>query len=184
MVPRYTTKVPYLGRAIRRQEEDYHLKNQKHFSFSDAFWTPPLAPRQAYRVEEKQIQRKFKLPALVSLTDHDDIRAGAQLHVLERYKPIPISTEWTIPFEETFFHLGIHNLPASDSEKWMKRFTDFTANPQPSDLGPLLAAVDALPNVLIVLNHPLWDEKGIGSERHASILKTLLAQHGPFMHWS
>jgi hypothetical protein len=65
MVPRYTGKVPYLGRAIRNQELEYHRLNSKHFSFGDAFWTPPLAPRQAYRLEEKQIKRKFKLPALI-----------------------------------------------------------------------------------------------------------------------
>ena len=73
MVPQYTAKVPYLGEAIRHQELEYHRKKRKRFSFGDAFWTPPLAPRQAYRLEEKQIQRKFKLPALISLTDHDDI---------------------------------------------------------------------------------------------------------------
>lgn len=182
MVPRYTTKVPYLGRAIRRQEEEYHRKNRKHFSFADAFWTPPLAPRQAYRLEEKQIQRKFNLPALVSLTDHDDIRAGAHLRVLDRFKHVPVSTEWTIPFGATFFHLGIHNLPFGEADGWMQRFAAFTADPQPTNLSKLLAGLDALQSVLIVLNHPLWDEKGIGGERHAAALKTLLAQYGSYFH--
>ena len=182
MVPRYTAKIPYLGRAIRQQEREYHLKNQKHFSFGDAFWTPPLAPRQAYRLEEKQIQRKFKLPALISLTDHDDIRAGAQLHVLDRFKNIPISTEWTIPFAETFFHLGVHNLPSADAEQLMSELETFTANPAPSALGRLLELLHSFPDVLLVLNHPLWDEKGIGIQRHASVLKTLLEQHGRFFH--
>jgi len=182
MVPRYTAKVPYLGHAIRQQELAYHRKKQKHFSFADAFWTPPLAPRQAYRVEEKQIQRKFKLPALISLTDHDDIRAGAQLHVLDRFKHIPISTEWTIPWGETFFHLGVHNLPVADSEDLMQRFGEFTVNPQQSRLSGLLAMLHAMPAVLLVLNHPLWDEKGIGAERHGAALKTLLAQYGRFFH--
>lgn len=182
MVPRYTAKVPYLGSAIRRQENEYHRKNRKHFSFGDAFWTPPLAPRQAYRLEEKQIQRKFRLPALISLTDHDDIRAGAQLHVLDRFKNIPISTEWTIPFEETFFHLGVHNLPVADSEHIMRELEAFTAKPEPSELCRLLALLDSMPDVLMVLNHPLWDEKGIGVQRHAAVLKTLLGQYGQYFH--
>jgi hypothetical protein len=182
MVPRYTGKIPYLGAAIGRQEDEYHRKKQKRFSFGDAFWTPPLAPRQAYRLEEKQIQRKFKLPGLISLTDHDDIRAGAQLHVLDRFKHIPVSTEWTIPFRETFFHLGVHNLPASDSEQVMRELETFTAQPEPGKLGRLLEMLNTLPDVLLVLNHPLWDEKGIGIQRHAGVLKALLDQFGQHFH--
>jgi hypothetical protein len=182
MVPRYTAKIPYLGQAIRRQEHEYHRRHQKHFSFGDAFWTPPLSPRQAYRLEEKQIQRKFKLPALVSLTDHDDIRAGGQLRVLDRFKNVPVSTEWTIPFRETFFHLGVHNLPSADSEALMKRLEAFTIKPEAHQLGGLLQMLSAQPNLLIVLNHPLWDEKGIGTQRHKAVLKDLLAQYGEYFH--
>jgi hypothetical protein len=182
MVPRYTAKVPYLGHAIRRQEVEYHRLNHERFTFDDAFWTPPLAPRQAYRVEEKQIQRKFKLPALISLTDHDDIRAGTQLRVIERLKCIPVSTEWTIPFDRTFFHLGIHNMPPADSADIMSQLTAFTANPEPARLGGLLERLHSYSDVLLILNHPLWDEKGIGSERHAAMLKNLLAQHRRFFH--
>jgi hypothetical protein len=182
MVPQYTAKVPYLGDAIRRQETEYRRRHQHRFRFSDAFWTPPLAPRQAYRVEEKQIQRRFKLPALISLTDHDDIRAGAQLRVLDRFKNIPISTEWTIPFGETFFHVGAHNMPAADSAELMTEFAAFTAQPEASRLGGILERLDACQDVLLVLNHPLWDEKGIGGERHLAVLRTLLAGYGRFFH--
>jgi len=182
MVPQYTAKVPYLGQAIRRQELEYHRKKQRRFSFGDAFWTPPLAPRQAYRLEEKQIQRKFKLHALISLTDHDDIRAGANLHVIDRFKNAPISTEWTIPFAGTFFHLGVHNMPSADSASLMKRFGAFTANPDPAQLGGVLETLDADPHVLLVLNHPLWDEKGIGRDHHHAALKALLAGYGQFFH--
>ena len=182
MVPRYTAKVPYLGKAIHRQQAAYHGKHQETFSFDDAFWTPPLAPRQAYRLEEQQIQRKFKLPALVSLTDHDDIRAGTQLHVIDRFKNVPISTEWTIPFGDTFFHLGVHNMPASESASLMSSLAEFTRDPEAGRLRGLLEALHSYPDVLLVLNHPLWDEKGIGGERHASILEALLACHGSFFH--
>jgi len=182
MVPRYTAKLPYLGQAIRRQELEYHRRNNKQFSFGDAFWTPPLAPRQAYRVEEKQIQRKFKLPALISLTDHDDIRGGANLHVIDRFKNVPISTEWTIPFDETFFHLGVHNMPASEAAGIMTQLETFTAQPDPALLEGLLEMLHAYPDVLLVLNHPLWDEKGIGIDRHVAVLRHLLAGFGQFFH--
>jgi hypothetical protein len=182
MVPQYTAKVPYLGEAIRRQELEYHRKKQRRFSFGDAYWTPPLAPRQAYRLEEKQIQRKLKLPALISLTDHDDIRAGANLRVIDRFKNVPISTEWTIPFADTFFHLGVHNMPSADAADLMSQFATFTAHPDLTQLGERLAMLDSNPDVLLVLNHPLWDEKGIGGDRHYAVLKNLLAGYGQFFH--
>ncbi|HMF77795.1 MAG TPA: hypothetical protein VK604_19215 [Bryobacteraceae bacterium] len=182
MVPRYTAHVPYLGRAIRRQEAEYHQKTKQSFDFGHAFWTPPLAPRQAFRVEEKQIQRKLQLPALVSLTDHDDIRAGSQLHVLDRFAKSPISTEWTIPFGETFFHLGVHNLPSSLAGSIVDDLARFTAEPLEEKLGGLLEMLNAHPGVLLVLNHPLWDEKGIGAAPHAQFLAGLLELHGHWFH--
>ncbi len=182
MVPRYTARVPYLGEAIRRQERKYQKKNGQAFSFEDAFWTPPLAPRQAVSFGRETDSKKVPAGGAVSLTDHDDIRAGAQLRILERFKHVPISTEWTIPFGETFFHLGVHNMPRADANEWMKRFAEFTANPDAQELGGLLAMLDAQPEVLLVLNHPLWDEKGIGAERHAAALRSLLAEHGKYFH--
>src|SRR5581483_9551385 len=61
MIPRYTAKVLYVGRTIGRQSEEFNKKTGFHFDLANAFWTPPLSPRQAYRLEEKQIQRKFRL---------------------------------------------------------------------------------------------------------------------------
>jgi hypothetical protein len=182
MVPRYTARVPYLGGAVRRQEAEYRQKTQKPFDFGHAFWTPPLSPRMAYRVEEKQIQRKLGLPALVSITDHDDIRAGTHLHVLDRFKKAPVSTEWTIPFGGTFFHLGVHNMPGATASALMADLALFTANPHEDKLAGLLAMLNGHPEILLVLNHPLWDEKGIGAAQHAQILASLLERYRRFFH--
>lgn len=182
MVPRYTGRVPYLGGAIRRQEVEYHQRTKQSFDFGHAFWTPPLAPRQAFRLEEKQIQRKLHLPALVSLTDHDDIRAGTQLHLLDCFAKSPISTEWTIPFSGTFFHLGVHNMPAALAAGIMQDLARFTAEPHAEKLAGLLEMLNAHPGILLVLNHPLWDEKGVGSGQHVQILGRLLNSHGHHFH--
>lgn len=182
MVPRYTGKVPYLGAAIRRQQAEYGRNTGCEFDFGRAFWTPPFAPRQAYRIEEKQIQRRFQLPALVSLTDHDDIRAGMLLRVMDRYRHAPVSTEWTVPFGPTYFHLGVHNLPADEATDIMARLEAFTADPQEPELSKLLDMLNAYPDILIVLNHPLWDEKGIGLSNHTQVLGTLLERHGRQLH--
>ena len=182
MIPRYTAKVPYLGQAIRRQSEEFNRKKGFDLDFANAFWTPPFAPRQAYRLEEKQIQRQFQLPGLVSLTDHDDIRAGSLLQVLERFRSAPVSTEWTIPFETTFFHLGVHNLPAAEAPSLMQQMRAYTAGRQPELLAQILDRLNAYPDVLVVLNHPLWDEKGIGAAKHERVLDHLLESHRDSFH--
>jgi len=182
MIPRYTAAVPFLGRILRNEIEDLSRRNGFEVNFAHAFWTPPLAPRQAYRLEEKQIQRQFRLPGLVSLTDHDDIRAGTLLRVLDRFRDAPVSTEWTIPFEATFFHLGIHNMPVQEASALMQELRAFTAAPQRSFLTALLEKLNYYPDVLLVLNHPLWDEKGIGAANHADILERFLSCHGSTVH--
>lgn len=182
IIPRYTAKVPYLGRIIRRQSEELNRQNGFDLNFANAFWTPPLAPRQAYRLEEKQIARQFQLPGLVSLSDHDDIRAGCLLHVLERFQTAPISTEWTIPFEATFFHLGVHNMPVGDAPALMEEFRDFTANPVPERLDRILDKLNSYPEILLVLNHPMWDEKGINMANHLGALQRFLHRWASDIH--
>jgi hypothetical protein len=171
----FLANIPYLKRAIQRQEAEYRRTHGVSLDLQHGFWTPPLTPRQAHRLEEKQIQARFGLPALVSLTDHDDVRAGTQLRVLERFRSAPVSTEWTIPFGDTFFHLGVHNLPAGETGSIMQELAEYTARPQKSELLRVLDGLHARWDVLVVLNHPLWDEKGIGRERHEEVLRELLS---------
>jgi hypothetical protein len=171
ILPRYTGKVPLLRRAL-----------DKNVDYARAYWTPPLSPRQAHRLEEKQIQRRFRLPGLVSLTDHDNIQAGMMLRVLDRFRHAPVSTEWTIPFGPTFFHLGIHNMPAALATSIMGQLNQFTADPNRGNLGSCLALLSSFPDVLLVLNHPLWDEKGIGANHHGQALQELLRLHTEHFH--
>ena len=182
MIPRYTAKVPYLGSAIRRQQAAYAEDKGFGLDFGRAFWTPPLAPRQAHRLEEKQIESQFQLPGLVSITDHDDIRAGAMLQVLDRFRNAPISTEWTIPFGPTFFHLGVHNIPAEHRNAVAEQLASFTKNPDEHRLPELLHLLNDYPDVLLVLNHPMWDEKGIGLPQHVEVLRRLLARYDQSFH--
>ncbi len=167
LIPKYVGTVPGLHRRI---------------PFERAYWTPPLTPRQAHRLEEKQIARRFGLPALVSLTDHDNVQAGIVLHLLERYRHAPVSTEWTIPYGPTFFHLGVHNLPLAQAEGIMRQLASYTSNPNDDHLTNLLGGLHAQRGVLVVVNHPVWDEKGIGARQHRAVLLNLLAQHGEHLH--
>jgi len=55
---------------------------------------------------------------------------------------------------------------------------EFTANPSNARLTELLSALHALPNVLIVFNHPMWDLYEIGSARHALRVEEFMQQNG------
>jgi hypothetical protein len=101
---------------------------------------------------------------------------------MDRFRNAPISTEWTIPFGPTFFHLGVHNLAESNAARVAESLKLFTADPIPGRLAGLLEALNGCPGVLVVLNHPLWDEKGIGLDAHFETLQTLLDEHGCWFH--
>ncbi len=171
LVPKYVGRIPVFRRTMGTT-----------IDFHRGFWTPPLTPRQAYRLEEKQIQRQFNLPALVSLTDHDSMEANTVLQMLDRFRETPLSTEWTVPFASTFFHLGVHNLPAMEADSIMHELRRYTASPEPAELARLLQKLSECPQVLVVLNHPLWDESGIGDAAHWAVFCDLLDQHGRYVH--
>ena len=161
--------------------------------YARSYWTPPLTPRLAFDLERVQIEEKLQLPAMVSLTDHDDITAPLLLRSLASARQIPVSVEWTVPFGLTetpsalsAFHLGIHNLPSAVGARWMKRMAAFTALPQAERparmLRDMLAELDELPGVLIVFNHPLWDLYRIGKQKHRFLVNDFLAVYGQFVH--
>lgn len=179
-IPRYANRVPLFSWEFGRLMRRYQAFHGQPLDFSAAYWTPPLPPREALDVESKQIETSLGLRAMVSLTDHDNIAAGTQLQVLDR--EIPISLEWTIPFGETFFHLGIHNLPHSQARDLVAALAGYTLHPEAERLRDLLAVLDVESEVLIVLNHPMWDQAVIGAGRHRTALRDLLESVGDRIH--
>ena len=154
--------------------------------YARSYWTPPLTPSLAFDLERSQIEDRLQMPGLVSLTDHDDIQAPMLLRSVPSSRHIPVSVEWTVPFGQTAFHLGIHNLPSATGAEWMERLKAFTATPvetrQPNLLKETLAELDELPGVLIVFNHPIWDLYRIGNERHNVLVNEFLAINGQYIH--
>jgi hypothetical protein len=154
--------------------------------YARAYWTPPLTPRLAFDLERTQIENELQMPAMVSITDHDDIHAPMLLRSLESARQIPVSVEWTVPYGKGAFHLGIHNLPSAAGQDWMRRMEAFTAIPiagRPAKmLTEMLAELDELPGVLIVFNHPMWDLYRIGEAKHRFLVNDFLAVHGQFVH--
>jgi hypothetical protein len=179
-LPSYIAKVPIGSYILEREIGRSHLYTGQIYDFSKFYWTPPLSPREAHELETKQIEQELGLPALVSLTDHDNIEAGLQLRLLEGTSNAPISLEWTVPYEETEFHIGVHNLPIAHAREWVSEMAKHNA--KPSRLKELLAELSANADVLVVLNHPYWDGESIGQLRHRALLRKFLEEHIRFLH--
>lgn len=170
---------PILRAGERRSRERHNTP----VNYAAAYWTPPLTPRLAFDLENKQIEKKLGLMPLVSLTDHDNINAPMLLRTVASARHIPVSVEWSAPFGgDQAFHLGIHNLPSESGAAWMKIFEEYTATPDEKKLTEILAALHALPNVLIVFNHPMWDLYLIGEEKHRQRVQDFMVVNHEFIH--
>src|SRR6202012_5219635 len=104
------------------------------------------------------------------------------LRTVRSARHIPMSVEWSAPFGDTEFHLGIHNLPSADGLEWMRRFEEYTAEAaaarecededgerveaMDARLIVMVRELDATPGVLVVFNHPIWDLHKVGEAAH------------------
>jgi hypothetical protein len=177
-IPEFAEKWPLLRWALRKLCE----KSNQPVNFSEAYWTPPLPPQLAFDVESDQIETKLELMSLVSLTDHDSIGAPTALRQQPDPIQIPYAVEWSLPFEEAVFHLGIHNLPESRAHLIMDDLAACTSNPSEARALEILAALDAMPEVMIVFNHPLWDQRDLGQSVFPGILERFLQKTARYLH--
>jgi hypothetical protein len=179
-LPRIVRTVPVVRELVTWQEGRYRERHGHAPDYSSAYWRPPFNEREALRLERAQIEDELSLDPLVSLTDHDSIDAGLRLRLFDDSRHTPVSLEWSVPFGPSFLHVGVHNLPPEEAPEWMQRLAAYTA--APSSPAGLLDALAAIPDVLIVLNHPLWDEKGIGAAAHAEMVRDFLGRFAGSIH--
>jgi predicted metal-dependent phosphoesterase TrpH len=179
-LPRYLRRIPGVSPFLRRRQSA-PPGGRPSLDFSRAWWTPPLSPAGALQVERAQIGA-LGLHPLVSLTDHDDIEAGATLGVTAARDEVPVSVEWTAPYGQSILHLGIHNLPAGGERRALAAMRAYTAAPGDARLPDLLAALSRIPETLIVLNHPFWREEGIGEAAHLCALEAFLRDCREWIH--
>jgi hypothetical protein len=179
-IPRVLRKVAPAQVVLGVLEDRHRRRWGKEVQYDRLFWRPPLNPRAAYELEARQIRERLNLNPLVSITDHDDIAAPRELRALNIH--VPFSHEWTVPFENTVFHLGIHNLPAEDARPLFDAMARVTADPTPQRLRPVLRDLDALGRVLVVLNHPLSNEVKTGYRAHVRLLRRFLREYGCYFH--
>jgi hypothetical protein len=181
-LPRHAHKIPIVAGMVRAQEEKYVARNGKVLDYSRAYWTPPLPALEAVKLERGQVEGTLGLRGMVSITDHDSIEACQRLRVMDGSPETPISLEWTVPLNPSFVHLGVHNLPASEAADIMASLASYTREPQAALLAGLLASLHEREKVLVVLNHPLWDEARAGLNEHRRMVAGFLSEHAKWIH--
>lgn len=183
-LPHYADRIPIIARLWRREYKHYREREQRDINFDTAFWTPPLTPELVYSTEKKQLA-DVGLNAIVSITDHDCIEANLCVNSDDPSTNAPISMEWTVPFDCGFFHLGVHNLPPESARTISATLLEYTFDPSlhsTENLDDLFQILEDLPEVLVVLNHPLWDIEMVGKLKHDVLLAAFLKIHGRWIH--
>jgi hypothetical protein len=176
------SKYPIFRPMMTRLERRSQAMHGVRVDYANSYWTPPMTPRLAFDLESKQIQ-KLGLDSMVSISDHDNIKAPMLLRTVPSARQIPVSVEWSVPYGGVqSFHLGVHNLPSARAAEWMSTLADYTANPDEKRLGELLLALHEEPNVLLIFNHPLWDLYLIGQQKHEFLVNEFLQKYGAWMH--
>lgn len=183
-VPVYAEKLPIIAHFWQKEKKAFYEREGKYPSFDTAYWSPPLTGQMVYDIEKSQIE-DAGLNAFVSVTDHDCIDANLGLEEANSEKTVPISLEWTVPFEYGFFHVGVHNLPKDRAVELSKTLIDYTFDTtrhSNAALTELFAMLTEIREVLIILNHPIWDIEMVGKERHEVLLKNFIREHGRWIH--
>jgi hypothetical protein len=181
-VPTYLDRIPVVNGLFRREMRRYLERNGEAVDFAKGWWHPPVGPEAVFDSESAQIITVLGLKPIVSITDHDNIEAGLALRASRPHQSTPLSVEWTAPFGEGFFHLGVHNLDPASAPSIFSRLSTYTQRPDSVRLSDVLADLNAQPGILLVLNHPLWDLAGVGGPRHAALLSRFLREHGRRIH--
>jgi hypothetical protein len=208
MVPDVLRRTPFVDGLVRVAERRYFQTAGERIDFSRLYFTPPLAPAEAFDAERSQIEERLGRSAIVSLTDHDTIAGCQELRRLRPDVEVPVSVEWTIPFGPSYLHLGVHNVPERSADALMLSFARVSSGcsacrrvgsacfgahrflagggcgvaPLSPSLGDVLREAAAPPDSLGVRNHPMWDSIGLSEADRERLLATFLAIHGDAVH--
>lgn len=180
-LPRYVLQIPVVGRLFDREVQAHQRKSGAHVDFAKGWWHPPVSPRAVFDSEAGQITKMGLLP-IVSVTDHDSLTACFELQQTFSPRCAPLSFEWTMPVGQGFLHIGVHNLPVATARAWFSRLEAFTADPAVEPLERILEELASTEDVLVVLNHPLWDLADVGADEHERMLRQVLARYGHLFH--
>jgi hypothetical protein len=181
LLPQVLKKLPIISQFLEWEQDRHSEEKGRPIDFSRAYWRGPACAKTAYDLEWRQIERMGLRP-IVSLTDHDNIDAGLLLQNQVFDSVVPISVEWTIPYGETMFHLGIHNLRGSQAVAVMNEMAAYTSHPKREQLMELLNRFHSDPEMLVVFNHPLWDIGSGGQTSQRRLIGEFLKEFKSQIH--
>ncbi len=181
-VPYYAEMYPIVSSIFRMACGRFEKKNGSRPNFNLGHWEPPLDPHQLIESESVSLE-SLDLEPIVSITDHDSIQAGLDLRD-SGGDCHPISMEWTVPFGEAYFHVGVHNLPTGYAVELSGILLEYTSGGSSIEgkLDQVLSLLNEFPEILIVLNHPSWDIEMIGQQRHDAALESFTRSYGHHFH--
>jgi hypothetical protein len=183
VVPPYLERIPLVWPMVRRELRAYEERNHEPVDFSKGWWHPPMDPAAVLASERSQIADRLGLHPMVSITDHDNIDAPLALRSSDAVRDdVPLSVEWTVPFERGFLHLGVHNLSPAHGEQTFHALSAYTRQRDLRGLTELLKLLSSDPETLVVLNHPMWDLAGIGAADHALLVRRFLREYRGQVH--
>jgi len=181
-LPLYAARIPVVSFL-------YHLEMQRrrgacepNVDFRRGYWVPPLSADGVYLSERRRIHRRLGLKALVSITDHDELRATVQLRKNRPNAETPLSVEWTVPYGGRILHLGLHNLPEREAAGWMRELRSYTRQPIEAHLDRILSRLHEYRHVLVVLNHPFCDLVDLAAARQRRPVLEFLRRYGDRIH--
>ena len=184
-VPYYAAKMPIVKFFWKKERERYLKREGKRIDFTTAYWSPPFTASEVFKIEENQFN-EAGLDSFISISDHDSIDGNLQINETTDNSKAPISMEWTVPYEHGFFHVGVHNLPENDAVEIVRDLTAYSFSkdekPNKAKLHELFSMLGAIPQILIILNHPLWDIEMVGKPQHNILLKGFLKEYGKWLH--
>jgi len=196
LAPKYAKDNALIRFAVNHVASRYRRVVGRDLDFERSYYVPPLAPIAAYRIEALQIEAMDMSP-MVSITDHDTITGPQLLQAFLDPETVPVSMEWTVPFGQSLFHVGIHNLPPDKADEIIRSLGEvqctYCKAAQISCVGThdvrclpnvrdLLQYLSSIPDTLVVLNHPLWDVSEFGESSHRSLLASFLARNREWIH--
>jgi len=174
-IPKIARRIPVVAGCYERSLAEYQKIHGRPLDLGEWYWRPPITPAAVIDSELDHLHERLGLPGLVSLTDHDTVEGPAALRAAGL--DVPLSVEWTVPFDRCLFHLGVHGISPASIDGMMSAFAAYTQGPPAGSARRLAEIIDALcecPATLVVLNHPCWDLADVGQMRHDSTLLAFL----------
>ena len=152
-VPGRARRIPVVAALFERSISNYQREHGRPLDFEAIYWRPPLPPAAVIASEREQIERRLDAVALVSLTDHDTLEGPKTLRMNGKSE-VPLSLEWSVSFEGTVFHLGVHGISPGRLDDTERGLAEHPAGAA-SALGELLDSLGECAETFVVLNHPV-----------------------------